>query len=126
MSENKLSDIVRASLDGVRDFADVKCAVGEPITTPDGVTIIPVSRISVGFATGGLDFGAKRLASAQNFGGGGGTGVSVTPLAFLTVGKNSEINLIQVSDSESSGVDRALSLFERSPEIIKKIKDTLS
>ena len=126
MADNKLCDIVKSSLDGVKDFTDVKRVVGEPIFTPDGVTIIPVSKISIGLATGGLDFGAKRLTSAQNFGGGGGTGVSVTPLAFLTVGKNSEINLIHISEGDSGGVDRALTLFERSPEIIKRIKETLS
>ena len=125
MSETKMSDIIKSSLDGIKSFTDMESAVGAPIQTPSGVTVIPVSKVSIGFATGGLDYGTKKFASAQNFGGGGGTGVSITPIAFLTVGKNAEVNLIPISNSQSS-VDRALSVIERSPEILEKIKAALT
>ena len=125
MSETKMSDIIRTSLDGIKNFTDMESAIGTPIQTPSGVTVIPISKVSIGFATGGLDYGAKKFTSAQNFGGGGGTGVSITPIAFLTVGKNSDVNLIQLSDSQST-LDRALSVIERSPELIEKIKDALT
>lgn len=120
-----MSDIIKSSLDGIKSFTDMESAVGAPIQTPSGVTVIPVSKVSIGFATGGLDYGTKKFASPQNFGGGGGTGVSITPIAFLTVGKNAEVNLIPISNS-SNGIDRALSIIERSPEIIEKIKDALT
>ncbi len=123
MSENKMSDIIRASLDGIKDFADVDTVFGKAITTPSGVTIIPVSKISIGFATGGVDFPAKRPISPQNFGGGSGSGVSITPVAFLTVNANSEINLISIGESSSSSIERACELIENSPNIIERIKN---
>ena len=125
MSDNKMSDIIKTSLDGVRNFADINTSVGTPIQTESGVTVIPISKVSIGFATGGVDFGGKRIMTNQSFGGGGGTGVSVTPIAFLTVNKNSEVNLIHLSDYRNSTVDKALSLIESTPEIISKIKDIL-
>lgn len=126
MSETKMSEIIKTSLEGIKDFTDMENAIGTPIQTPSGVTVIPVSKVSVGFATGGLDFGQKKLTSNKNFGGGGGTGVSITPVAFLTVGKNAEVNLIPISNSSQNGIDHALSVIEHSPEIIKRIKDVLS
>ena len=126
MAENKMSDIIRASLDGIRDFADINTSVGTPIQTESGVTVIPISKISIGFATGGVDFGTKKLIPNQSFGGGGGTGVSVTPIAFLTVDKSSRVNLIRLGESTASTVDKALSLIENSPNIIAKIKDVFS
>jgi len=125
MNENKMSDMIKASLDGIREFADVETVFGKAITTPNGVTIIPVSKVSVGFATGGVEFQAKRPVAPANFGGGSGTGVSITPVAFLTVGANAEINLIRIGSDEQSSVDKAFNIIENSPKIIEKIKDTL-
>jgi sporulation protein YtfJ len=120
-----MSEIIKTSLEGIKNFTDIENAIGTPIQTPSGVTVIPVSKVSFGFATGGLDYGQKKLTSVQNFGGGGGTGVSITPVAFLTVGKNAEINLISINNSQN-GIDRAMSVIENSPEIIKKIKEALT
>ena len=120
-----MSEIIRSSLDGIKEFTDNNTAVGEPINTPSGVTVIPVSKVSVGFASGGLDFGSKKLIQNQNFGSGSGTGVSITPVAFLTVGKNAEINLITLNSNEHGAFDHALSVIEHTPEIIDKIKNAL-
>lgn len=125
MSENKMSDIIRASLDGVRSFTDMDTVIGDVITTPSGVTVIPVSKVSMGIATGGVDYGSKRPNPNQNFGGGGGTALSITPIAFLTVSPMAEVNLIPISAAPSE-VDRVVSLIERSPEIVEKIKGALS
>ena len=125
MSETKMSDIIKTSLDGIKNFTSIDASVGTPITTLNGVTVIPISKVSIGFASGGLDFFNKNSASEQNFGGGGGTGVSITPVAFLTVGQNAEINLIPIN-SETNNVDHMLSIIERSPEIIQKVKDVLA
>lgn len=120
-----MSDIIRASLDGVKDFTDMDTVIGRAINTPSGVTVIPVSRVTVGFAGGGLDYGGKKITASQNFGGGSGTGVSITPLAFLTVDKNAEINLIPLA-KQTSDVERIAELIDKSPEIIQKIKNALS
>lgn len=124
MNENKMSEMIKASLEGIRDFADVETVFGKAITTPSGVTIIPVSRVSVGFATGGVDFQNQKSFSSANFGGGSGSGVSITPVAFLTVGSNAEINLIQINSGEQNSIQKAFEIIENSPKIIEKIKDT--
>ena len=125
MADNKMSDIIKASLDGVRSFTDTDTVVGRVINTPSGVTVIPISKVSVGFAGGGLDFGGKKLTAAQNFGGGSGTGISITPIAILTVGREAEVNLIPLGEA-TSDIERITSLIDKSPEIIEKIKNVLS
>lgn len=117
-----MSDMIKASLDGVKDFASSELSVGNVIETASGVTIIPISKVNVGFATGGVDYGQKRLLSEKNFGGGGGTGISVTPIAFLSVSKNAEVNVHHIG-AETGSFDRLASLIEHSPEIIEKIKN---
>jgi len=127
MPENKMSDIIKSSLDGIKSFTDVDMGIGNAIHTPSGVTVIPISKISVGMATGGVDYGTKKLIGTQNFGGGGTTGVSVTPMAFLTVNSNAEVNLISLTDKGiESDISKITSLIEHSPEIIEKIKNALS
>ena len=125
MSENKMSDIIRASIDGIKSFTDMETVIGNAITTPNGVTVIPVSKVAMGIATGGIDYGRGRQESDQNFGGGGGTGLSITPIAFLTVGRDADVNLIHINGA-AADVDKIVNLVERSPEIIEKIKNALS
>ena len=125
MSETKMSDIIKASMDGIKSFTDMDTVMGGAINTPSGVTVIPVSRVSMGIATGGVDYAAGRPGATQNFGGGGGTGLSITPIAFLTVGRDAEVNLIHINNS-GTDVDRIASLIEHSPEIIERIKTALS
>lgn len=125
MSENKMSDIIKASIEGIKSFTDMETVIGNAITTPSGVTVIPVSKVTMGIATGGIDYGRGRQDSDQNFGGGGGTGLSITPVAFLTVGRDAEVNLIHVNGG-SADVDKIVNLIERAPEIIEKIKAAMS
>ena len=120
-----MSDIIKASLDGIRDMTDMEAAIGNAITTPNGVTVIPVSRVTMGIATGGIDYVTKKLTSPQNFGGGGGGGMSVTPIAFLTVSPSAEVGLIPIS-SQDNDIDKIVNLIDRSPDIIAKIKGMLS
>lgn len=124
--DNKMSEIIKSTLDGVRNITDSDMSVGNAIYTPNGVTLIPISKVSIGIATGGVDYNTKRNQGAQNFGGGGTTGVSVTPVAFLTVDKNSNINLITLAEKKDSDISKFASILERSPEIIEKIKKILS
>ena len=126
MSETKMSDIIRTSLEGVKEFAEKDTFIGDVIVTPSGVSIIPVSRVSIGFATGGVDYANKRISPTQNFGGGGGTGVSITPIAFLTVSPDVQVNLIPVAESAlPSAVGRVADVIESTPKLIQKIKEAL-
>lgn len=120
-----MSDIIKASMDGIKSFTDMQTVIGNAITTPSGVTVVPVSKVSMGIATGGVDYGGSKQNNGQNFGGGGGTGLSITPIAFLTVGRDAEINLIQISNSDSD-FDKIAGLIEQSPQIIEKIRSALS
>lgn len=125
MAENKMSEMIKTSLDGIREFADMDTVIGNVIHTPSGVSVIPVSKVNIGYASGGLDFGGKRLTPIQNFGGGGGTGISITPVAFLTVNSTGEISLIPVS-SQPSGIEKIADVIEHTPGIIEKIKNSLT
>ena len=120
---NNLNDLLASSLDGIKTFTDFKTAVNSAITTPSGVTIIPVSKINMGLLNGGVDLPQKR-SEYKNFAGGGGTGISVTPVAFLTVSSSGEINLISLKETDD-GISRIVDLIEESPEIIGKIKNKL-
>ena len=120
-----ISEMIKASLDGIKAFTDVETIIGNVINTPSGVTVIPISKLTVGFAAGGIDYGQKKLSQTQNSGGGSGAGISITPIAFLTIGSDTSINLISLDDRKS-GNDRLISLIEHSPEIIEKIKKSLS
>lgn len=127
MSDNGLSDIIKTSLDGIKDFTALNGIMGNAINTPSGVTVIPISKISIGFLNGGVDFGQKKqISGSQSFGLGGGTGMQMTPLAFLVVGKNAEVNMISVNEGTGGSIGQALSIIEQAPEIISKIKSTLS
>ncbi len=125
MQENRISDLIKSSLDGIRDFCDVDTVFGKAVTTQGGVTVIPISKISLGFASGGVDIPAEKRLLSPTFGTGSGTGVSVTPIGFLTVGGSGEINLLEIGKSSQSGLLKALSLIEDSPDIIRRIKSVL-
>ena len=132
--KSKLSELIEASLRKIKDLAESDTIVGKPITTNDGTTILPVSKISVGVVNGGLDYsgkrrtkdGAKEFSDGEpHFGGGGGAGISMSPIAFLVVSPTGKVDLIPLTPSPaaaSSSVDRIASLIERSPEILEKAK----
>jgi sporulation protein YtfJ len=125
MPDNRMSDMIKASLDGIRDFTDVDTVFGKAITTESGVTVIPVSKVTMGIATGGIDYASKKLTTPQNFGGGGGTGMTITPVAFLTISPMAEVNLITLNSAEND-IDKISKIIEHSPEIISKIKKLLT
>ena len=111
MSE-KLPNMLDKTIQKIRDMVDSNSVVGTPITTPDGVTIIPVSKISIGVGGGGSDF-AKNNA----FGGGVGGGVSVSPVCFLIV-KDGAVRMMPVAQPASTTADR---IVEMVPDTIDKL-----
>ena len=81
--EHQVQELMGVSIDKIREMVDVNTVVGDPIVLAGGVTLIPVSRVSYGFATGGSDLPTK--GSQELFGGGGGAGINIIPIAFLVV-----------------------------------------
>lgn len=128
MSDNKMTEIIRASIDSIKSSFDANTITGEPIVTQNGTVIIPVSKLSVGFATGGVDYLGKNTpptSAKSNFGGGGGTGVSVTPVAFLVVSPNGNVEMLSVENPRpepKDTVSQIITAIERSPELIEKFK----
>ena len=122
-SDNKLQDIIQTSMEKLKTLVDSNTIIGTPITTEVGTTIIPVSKISVGIATGGLDFNGKNpTPPKQNFGGGGGSGLTIQPVGFLVVKCDGNVDMINVGQTNNSTLDQVADVIERTPEIIRKIK----
>ena len=125
-NENKLQEIIAASLENIRSMVDANTVIGNPINTPQGTTIIPISKISMGVAASGFDYNPKKDAQPrpQNFGGGGGTGITVNPVGFLVIDSYGAVDFINVSQKgKPDPVDQIADLVERTPEIIAKVKD---
>ena len=116
MAEHPIQGLMGVTLDKIREMVDSNTIIGKPITTEDGITILPVSKVSFGFASGGTDFDGKNPANKDLFGGGSGAGVNIQPVAFLVI-KDGCVRTIQLSDT-SNTVDRALTML---PELVDKI-----
>ena len=125
MSESKMSDIIRTSLESIKSFSETENVIGNSITTPTGVTVIPITKITLGIASGGIDYTTAKSSFSDNFGGGGGGALSITPIAFLTVNKDYDIKLIRI-ENESSPISKISGIVESVPDIIEKIKNALS
>ena len=117
MSQN-VSNMLEGAIAKIREMVDVNSVIGDPITTPDGVTIIPVSKVSVGFGGGGSDYVSKSLNKHENpFGGGAGGGVKVTPVCFLIV-KDGNVRMMPVAAPANTTADR---IVEQVPDVLDKI-----
>ena len=124
-TENKIPEIIKSSLENIRSMVDANTVVGDPIPTNAGTTIIPISKVSVGIASGGVDYNDKNeRPKPQNFGGGGGTGLMVVPVGFLVVDKDGDVEFLNVGmKGKPDPVDQIADFVERTPDIIAKIKD---
>ncbi len=117
MNENsKVQGILDTTIDKMRSMAGADTVIGNAITTDDGVTLIPVSKVTYGFASGGSDFASK--SGSLLFGGGGGGGMTVTPVAFVVI-VNGNVRVINVNSSETA-LDKAVGII---PELVDKIKE---
>ena len=116
MSDHPIKGIMDSTLEKIKSMVDVNTIVGSPITTPDGTVIIPVSKVSYGFASGGTDLPAKTQKDC--FAGGGGAGISISPIAFLAV-NNGEVKMLHIATS-STTADKVVNLV---PDLIDKIAD---
>jgi sporulation protein YtfJ len=102
-----IAEIMSVTMTGLREMVDVNTIVGDPVTTADGTTIIPVTRLSMGFCSGGSEFGA-----AKNVGGGGGGGVKVAPVAFLIV-SDQNVKLLPVTGTVETPFDKIAELIPK-------------
>lgn len=114
MAEHPINGLMGVTMDKIRELVNSDTIIGEPVSLPDGTTILPVSRVTFGVATGGSDFAAKQ--SKELFGGGSGAGVTVAPVAFLVV-KDGNVRTIQLADPNNS-LERAITML---PELVDKL-----
>ena len=112
--EKSANGILRTTIEKVRDLVDVSTIIGDPINLPDGLTIIPVSKVTYGFASGGSDFPSKN--NVELFGGAGGAGITINPVAFLVV-KDGDVTIKHIVSNDNA-VERAVSLV---PEMFDKV-----
>ena len=113
-----LPNMLENTISKIREMVDINSVVGDPITTADGVTIIPISKISVGVAGGGSDYVSKHENKQENpFGGGAGGGVKVTPIAFLVI-KEGIVRVLPIALPASTTADR---LVEQIPDTLDRI-----
>ena len=124
MNEKKthpIEGMMGTTMEKIREMTDSNTIIGDPITTSDGTVIIPVSKVSFGFGSGGSDWPTK-ATTKDAFGGGVGAGISLQPLAFLVV-SNGDVKLLQMHEASENTVDRVVNLV---PDVIDKISDVVA
>lgn len=126
MAEHPIEGLMDTAMSSIKSMIDVNTIVGDPVTTPDGTVIIPISTVSFGFGAGGSEFGGKKKSITQDentpmFGGGCGGGANVKPVAFMIVG-NGNIKLLPANPDPTPG-DRLTALI---PEIFDKVNCVIS
>lgn len=114
--EHPIGSLMDTTMEKIKEMIDVNTIIGEPITSPDGTLIIPVSKVSYGFAAGGSDLPTKK-ENKDCFGGGSGAGVTIQPVAFLTVYQG-DVRLVSV-DQEEGTADKLINMI---PDVLKKVK----
>ena len=115
MENSNIGNLMEVTMQKIKDMVDVDTVVGSPITTPDGITVIPVSRVSYAFASGGSDF---RIKEKPGFGGGNGAGVKIDPIGFLIV-KDGNVRMVGITPPANNSIDRVI---EKAPELIDTIE----
>lgn len=117
MKETPVNKIMEKTLEKMREMVDVSTIIGEPMVTGD-TTLIPVSKVSYGFTSGGTDLPSK--SNAELFGGGGGGGITISPVAFIVI-QNDKVRLMQI-DNYTSSADRAIAMI---PELVDQVSQLL-
>ena len=128
MSETPISEIIKSALEGIKQAADTSTVIGEPMTVMDHTVIVPVSKVSCGIATGGSDFGGKKKDTKKNFGGGGGTGITVTPVAFLVINADGEVKMLNVGENSGFATSKVANtlatvdgIIDKAPGMLEKV-----
>ena len=123
MSDTAIKGIMDVTMDKIRAMADADTIIGKEIKLDNGIVIIPISKVSFGFASGGSDFPSK--TNKELFGGGAGAGISVTPTAFIVI-NNNDVRMLQISkkaDATDKAIDMLPALFDKVTALFKKDED---
>lgn len=122
MSDHPINGLMDTTLEKIKSMVDVNTVIGNPIVAPDGTTIIPVSKIIYGFASGGSEFSSKHQTNSNLFGGGGGAGVTINPVAFIAI-SHGDVKLLNIaSDTNQKAIALVPELFDKIVDLIKKDK----
>ena len=123
MEKHPIGELMENTMGKLRDMVDVNTIIGQPITTADGITLIPISKVSFGFAAGGSDFQSKNGKEGQTtpFGGGSGAGVKIEPVSFVVV-HGGNVRVLSANAGDATSVEKVLDAI---PGLIDKIKEYL-
>lgn len=119
---NQLGELMQTTMDNVKNILKVDTVVGDPIYTPDGITLVPISKISVGFGGGGVEFESKKGGEQRPYGGGNATGVKVDPIGFLVI-KEGTVRMVNVTPPASNTVDRIIDLI---PQVLDRVDNFIA
>ena len=117
MDKNPIGELMQNTMENVRNILKVDTVVGDPIYTPDGITLVPISKISVGFGGGGVEFSNKKVGENRPYGGGNATGVKIDPIGFLVI-KDGTVRMVNVTPPASNTVDRIIELV---PQVMDRV-----
>lgn len=123
-NENSMKEIIRNALEEVRAIMGADTVIGQPVKLDNGVTILPISKVLMGFVTGGLDLPTKSANKSKNFGGGGGTGVTVYPVGFLASYPDGKVDILPIQQQVSTPLEQVVDLINRTPELIERLKES--
>ena len=117
--DSNIGNLMNVTMTKIREMVDVDTVVGSPFNTPDGITIIPVSKVSYAFGGGGGDYPVKEKGG---FGGGSGAGIKIDPIGFLIV-KDGSVRMLNITPPAANTVDRVI---EKAPELIDMVEDLIN
>ena len=118
MDKNPIGELMQNTMENVRSILKVDTVVGDPIHTPDGIMLVPISKISVGFGGGGVEFNQKKVGENRPYGGGNATGVKIEPIGFLII-KDGVVRMVNVTPPASTTVDRIIDLV---PQVMDRVE----
>ena len=119
MKDQSAAGILGTTIEKIKDMVDSKTIIGDPIDAGDGIKVIPVSKVTYGFASGGSDFPTK--TSKELFGGGGGAAVTLTPVAFLII-NNGNVSVKYITEGPDASVERVVGMI---PDLIDKLSEVV-
>lgn len=117
MDNNPIGELMQNTMESVKNILKVDTVVGDPIFTPDGITLVPISKISVGFGGGGIELNSKKPGDGRPYGGGNATGVKIEPIGFLVI-KDGCVRMINVTPPADNTVDRIIDLV---PQVLDRV-----
>lgn len=120
MRDQSASGILATAIDKIKEMVDCQTIIGDTIDAGDGIKLIPISKVTYGFASGGSDFPTK--TSKELFGGGGGAGVTISPVGFIVI-KDGDVSVKYISEGAENSAERIISMV---PDMVNKVSDVVS